>query len=487
MFEDKAEVLDNRAGQLLMEFHEEPNIIYNDDFGNEDYLLLAKELWSQLCYLDAERVLEAACDRHDNFKEARSLYDQIRADRSSLYKIVQIQASKRRFCLDSPGEQAFSKERLKDVHFSGWIQTFKDGAFLVVEEGGRTRSIAPISIERPSVLDHLRKSGLSEQRLGCGFSFRANVSDGLKVYYKTGSDTELVFTVHLNRVEQVLIGKDDWLFLCGDKNKSEKLFTGKIPVRPSDATKWSDYAQNTRRILKQGDMKFCMVISPSKEDVFPELHPHEPSSTSLLETVRSSIYLSGTAVSCPVNRLRKSSSSYFRTDTHWSDLGAWICVTDILEQLGISLSKTLAPEFNDLEIVGDLGSRIQPPQTSIQKVWIPQSDETRITFDNKVVGSGGIRIVANPNAAEKQSVLLFGGSSTGSLLRVLSDVFAKVIRINSPSTMPIMQIVEREKPDIVICQTSSRFLKTPARIAAKISDSSLAKLDRHQLPEAWLS
>ena len=81
----------------------------------------------------------------------------------------------------------------------------------------------------------------------------------------------------------------------------------------------------TQRIMQarldETGVSNCAVIAPAKEDVFPEFHPLPPAHVSLLDVVVTAIFTAGVPISSPVRRLRKDPSSYYRTDTHWSDLG----------------------------------------------------------------------------------------------------------------------------------------------------------------------
>ncbi|WP_294929325.1 hypothetical protein, partial [uncultured Paracoccus sp.] len=233
-------------------------------------------------------------------------------------------------------------------------------------------------------------------------------------------------------------------------------------------------------------LKYCLVIAPSKEDVLPDFHPLKAASVSIVDAIYSSIFTAGVPVSCPIRRLRQEADSYYPTDTHWSDLGAYICVRDILETLKIDLPDDFELQFEDMEVAGDLGSKLTPARRSRRKVLARQERSAKLTFDNRVLGSSGIQIYENDKPVIDDTVLIFGGSSSDQLSRVMAEIFRKIMRVNSPLTMPIIEVVDTVAPGIVLMQTNARYLKSCPKLAKTIADSALSKLDHTGFPQGWL-
>ncbi|MCA0998641.1 alginate O-acetyltransferase AlgX-related protein [Alloyangia pacifica] len=487
-----------RLEKLASSILEDPAAISAISLGKKDTLGLANLLWENARYSEAERLLAAACETHRDFAEARSLYDRIRADRAALFKLDATPCSTRRIHLDTPDLGPFKKPALANLRIKGWVRRTEAEACLVVEEADKPSRTIPLNVNRPDVVAHHKKQGLEDQQVACGFSFAADVTHGVKIALRAGGRDEPLLEIAPVQLQQVLAGKDNWLFLCGDFNKSEDLFTGRNPVTKRDATDWARFAKEATKAVDKAGAKFCMVIAPSKEDVFPELHPFVPASVSLLETVKSAMIFageqasaqsggrSGGGVVCPISRLRETRANYIKTDTHWSDRGAWVCVQDILERFDLDFMEGFSPKFRNLEVVGDLGSKMHPPHRSVKKDWVRQGQHVSMVFDNGVNGSGHIQIFENGAPLRPEKILLFGGSSGEALSKVMSDIFAKVVRINSPSTMPIMDVVRAERPDIVICQTNARFLKRPAKVVDSTFNSALVKLTEDQVPDDWV-
>ena len=138
-------------------------------------------------------------------------------------------------------------------------------------------------------------------------------------------------------------------------------------------------------------------------------------------------------------------------------------------------------------MIGDLGSRLEPVRRSIRKVWTPADSGSGVVFDNGIIGSGCIRISRKPAAPIDQRVVVFGDSFARQLTGVMADIFREVTWVNCPATMPIIEVVERSRPDIVLTQTNARYLKTCPKLAETIKYSVLSKLDRSQMPSDWFS
>ncbi len=481
---DTAAATDN----ILDAYDAQPDIIHGHALDGPSYLVLARALWARSRHNEAEQTLEAAMKKFTAFGDAQDLYDLIRGDRSSLFQSKQTPLSHLRFYLDSLKSGMVMREaQLKNAEIRGWVEVSEQRSELLVQENDRPIRIEQLTRNRPDVITHLAARGASDRVLRCGFSFNADFSDRLRISLRSPSTTTPIVEVTKSRVMQVVEGRDGWLFLDNDTNKSVDIFTGRLPASPKDATNWGKFTSRVKARLDQIGIANCVVIAPSKEDVFPELHPRTPAHISILDVVVSAIFSAGVPISSPVRRLRQAPASYYPTDTHWSDLGAWICVRDILATLGMTLPESFQPAFSDVEAAGDLGAKTNPIRRSIRKQWAPEVSHAELVFDNRISGSGSIWVYKNPTPVIDRKVLVFGGSSSAHLTKIMADIFRETIRINCPATMPIMEVVQLCKPDIVLIQTNARYLRSCPRIAETITDTVLSKLNRSQMPPEWFA
>lgn len=449
------------------------------------YHRLAIALWKLNRFKEAEQILENAMLLFPDFAEVRDLFDTVRSDRASRWKMPIIKLSNVRLHIDTlrDANVAVTKENLVNFQIKGWVQRGADAMLVAYGAGGERQEIQ-FAFDRPDVQRFL--AGISEETLlRCGFEFSLDVSKGIRVALSQSGKELDIFEIRPSKVFQVKEGKEGWLFLDNDTNKSSDIFTGKVPLTPGDVAAWASFAREARDAV--GADRFCSVIAPSKEDVFPELHPEEASSFGMSETVAAALFADGLNISCPIRRLRQDREAFIATDTHWSDLGAVICAIDIMEILGVYPAGGIEFEFREVEAAGDLGSKMTPPRKAKKKVLPPLPSQVRQVFDNQITSSGGIQIFENDAPAINKSILIFGGSSSSHLTSIFARTFARTGRINSPTTMPVMEVVDLEKPDYVIAQTNARYLKTVPSVTAGIAESTLAKLIPSQLPEGWRS
>lgn len=461
-------------------------IIHEDIMTEVEYIKLSKELWKKLRYGDAEVTLEASIHKFPWSTQSKDLYDKIRADRVSLFSFKNEKLSDIAFHLDSTSKGFFKKEIIHNIEIRGWVAFTQKNCSLLVDQEGSDTTKYSISIPRKDVVLHFSKKGLPEPIERCGFSFTADLSKPLTISLQTLQGTIPFVRIKKEKVLQVLEGRSGWLFLDNDTNRAADIFTGKIPATKKIVDSWSNFSTQVKKELDTRNIKSCFVISPSKEDVFPEYHPLKAASLSLIDIISSAIFINGSTVSCPVRKLRQQPESYYKTDTHWSYLGAWICTLDILELLKIPKPNT-SVSFLDAEAFGDLGSKMVPPQKSIQKLWDPKNNVAELIFNNKIRGTGNVKIYENAKHSVDESVLIFGGSSSSHLAVIMSNIFSRTVAVNSPSTMPIFEIIDKEMPNIVIIQTNARYLVNSPKIVNKIDESPFGKNPSWSSPKHWLS
>ena len=289
------------------------DILDDQKIDSQSFINLATKLWRQFRYRDAELVLENAASRYPLRADIRDLSDRIKADRATLYEIRQNRLSSVHFHIDSIVNKSITKDKIRDVEIRGWVRVTKNGARLIVEQEGKTDEILEIGISRNDVVGYLKKKGVFDCVKECGFSFRADLSANLKISLLQDSDILPFVQIRSKRILQVLEGADGWLFLNNDTNRSADIFTGKMPASSNMAKSWGDFALRSKMKLDSLNIESCFVISPSKEDVFPEFYPLKPASFSILDVVRTGIFLNNVSISCPMQRLRQDVDSYYKT------------------------------------------------------------------------------------------------------------------------------------------------------------------------------
>lgn len=301
-------------------------------------------------------------------------------------------------------------------------------------------------------------------------------------------------TVQRQDIATTLQGSDGWLFLTNDGNRSDEVFTGTLQLPLWRRALWHVYArrlaQETRRLAGKG-AKLAFVIAPSKESVLPQHYPLPRGARILTDDVLAILHRWQVPVEFPVAELAAQSGSYCRTDTHWSHLGAMIALEGCLARFGLEEDWRAHLSFAPLASMGDLGAKQTPPVSDdllVARWSAPQ--RLRNLYRSGLLTTGEITVVENDAAPVQEVLVIFGGSSASTLGYLAARIFRRVVRLNCPSTQPVMEVIAAEGAAYVICQTNERYLMRAPRVVQRLADSAipaavetLDKAMRHRLAE----
>lgn len=156
------------------------------------------------------------------------------------------------------------------------------------------------------------------------------------------------FGISLNS-SKVYIGKEDWLFL-GDyySNAVSKRRQGfeslnKVQVEQTIKT----IAQLELLLKNLGVSHFSIMIGPDKETIYPEFLPiwARPKKLTILDSILlgapDGLVFDSRGLLIEA-KSRYEDSLYYKTDTHWNNLGAWITFEAFIR----NLSKSASPQLN---------------------------------------------------------------------------------------------------------------------------------------------
>ena len=131
--------------------------------------------------------------------------------------------------------------------------------------------------------------------------------------------------------DQVFIGKEDWLYLGEEYGKTitgvrrgatveDERIAGAIGHATESWSRWLNL---------NGVRVFRVMLGPDKGTIYPEFLPDwaqpaaETSTDTLLANVKRGLYVD-TRPALRTAKSQFSESLYYKTDTHWNSLGAWV-------------------------------------------------------------------------------------------------------------------------------------------------------------------
>jgi len=263
---------------------------------------------------------------------------------------------------------------------------------------------------------------------------------------------------------QALRGKNGWLFLAEDKNQVLRQHSGELLFSDAQLVRWRELLESRVHWLGERGISYYHLVIPNKESVYADELPSEiVCGRRPIEQLTD--YLSRTSSFSFVYPLpellaeKERQEVYVRTDTHWNVLGAFIAYHRLAEEINRTVPIRILPpqevRFFDVSTVGDLGSKLDPPERSTRLIRRVDRHRAQVTHDNGAQGRGR-HIVIEAEGAEGPTCLLNGDSFSELLLTFLAESFTRLVFLQRPTFD--RELIEREKPDVVINATVERFL-----------------------------
>jgi hypothetical protein len=264
-----------------------------------------------------------------------------------------------------------------------------------------------------------------------------------------------------------MLGRDGWLFLRRDSNDLVGQLTGKVQLSSEDRERFARLFDGRMRVAAELRAGWLAAVVPNKEVVYAE---HLPSEVVLAEQrpVHDVLAIAAAARAPVVYLLddllaaKSLGELYMRTDTHWNHLGGYVAYRAICRELGARDYHLKVLKEHDLEwsavssALGDLGVKLYPELFESPEVLVRlKARRGRRTYDNGVSNYGRVQI-HEQEAADGPTCVVFGDSFVHTLLPYLAESFRRVVFVHT--SMFVREILERERPDVVLTVTIERFL-----------------------------
>ena len=176
---------------------------------------------------------------------------------------------------------------------------------------------------------------------------------------------------HTSSSERVILGQDNWLFYndVGDGDPISQ-YKGLSLLTEEQLQIIANNVELTKNNLAEEGRDFVVFIAPNKERIYfdnlPEYYGKPASNYPVLQIVDYLREHTDVKIVYPYEELMKEKERlqddvtlYYKTDTHWNELGGYIGVRELLKEIGIQLPSLEAVE-DEIEISkampGDLSS-----------------------------------------------------------------------------------------------------------------------------------
>lgn len=390
----------------------------------------------------------------------------------------------RHWCLDFPrdNESVLAESLLTDgLLLQGWLLKLDGADVNWYLQQGEQRTEVLLNKPRPDVISAVLAEPVEQHpQLACGFrcSIPLNSAHFLLGVCITGHDYPL-FSGQVQGAFQVLTGKDGWLFLDNDTNKSVEQFTGKLLLDRAERRNWKDYFKGLQKLATQLRTPFTMLMAPSKESVFPQFYPFTKANVTAIDQLQE-LAPADFPLLYPVAELQDLAQRSFRvTDTHWSVHGACAAAQLCAYRLGLAKPEIAALFANDVfypkELVGDLGNKTFPPARHAEDVLKGYSYRRYIVYDNLLANFGRVLVIRNNEAYIPAHLLILGSSSAYSMLDYVSRIFGCVTLIHTAGNVDI-DLVKQLAPDFLLTQTNARFVVRAPTLSYSLAEGIAEKL-----------
>ncbi|MCC6146512.1 MAG: hypothetical protein IT308_02980 [Anaerolineaceae bacterium] len=263
----------------------------------------------------------------------------------------------------------------------------------------------------------------------------------------------------------VLRGRDDWLFWTGEGNIND--YQNVQPFSRADLEELEQKLAATQARMAEEGIVFLLVPAPNKETIYPEMLPPgiaKIGPASRLDQLLVYLKERHNPVSLldlrPVLLAEKAQGLlYYRTDTHWNDLGAYTASAAMMATLQEDFPALQMPGLETYRresetISGDLARLLltEPLLSETTERLIPAAPPS-VRFVEK---TDRVITISEVDDASLPRAVIFRDSFANSLEPFLAGHFSRAVY---PWTFGIdWELIEREQPDIVIYELAERYL-----------------------------
>ncbi|MBR9845052.1 MAG: hypothetical protein GYB35_02575 [Algicola sp.] len=260
--------------------------------------------------------------------------------------------------------------------------------------------------------------------------------------------------------DRVLIGEEGWYFLG---NHHENLFDdsfGNAPLSQLELEKIKNNIKAINENLASKGIEFHIVVPPNKHRVYAENLPYrmhqKPTRLEQINAfIKKEIDFEILDLKDTLSEHKSSEILYYKTNTHWNDIAAYIGYHKTLNTIDLDVPKDHISNYNR-----EYGPIKRGDITEMINI---KSDEN-IVYLSKKNPSDIMQLKSenhhlhfrNPNGTKK--LIMYRDSFSNAWMRFFNSSFGETIYLRGYNIQPNM--ITNEKPDVVIFEIVERQLTT---------------------------
>jgi hypothetical protein len=258
--------------------------------------------------------------------------------------------------------------------------------------------------------------------------------------------------------DKVLVGRDGWLFLKNDTNRTMEQITGEYRLPSDFEWNWVNLFRFRKGMMARLGCSYMFSVAPSKECLYADKLPDGIAFSENRPVQKVLLAARGLANNFYSLDLLQAARQqglepYPKGDTHWDFVGAYIAYEGLMKAMGLTVLDRDRCKTQVIDYECDLSVKLGY-NDFFTKGTIEKPAAKRV-FDNKVKNIGGKIIYENSNKSLPTCVI-FRDSFTILQLPLLAESFSRVVAVWQPNID--YGILSAERPDFVISQQAERFL-----------------------------
>ncbi len=268
-----------------------------------------------------------------------------------------------------------------------------------------------------------------------------------------------------------LIGKEGWLFQTSEGIIQN--YQNDNPFTEKQLTELQQNLDEVAAIFKKQGTTLVIVVAPTKSSIYPDYMPAElqiiqPQSRfdQLVQYLKQHGQTQILDLRQELIANRKEQQVYYKTDTHWTDYGAYIAYREILNTLQPVFPDLVPHALSDFEPVSeglvsmDLATQIGSVSIKEEKIVLKPRVETKTTWHDLRLDDGRwIKMTWNSNENFPNAVIYYD-SFLFPYIPWFYDHFSRITAIPHYANGSIWNLswVIQEKPDVVIVEIAEKYI-----------------------------
>lgn len=288
--------------------------------------------------------------------------------------------------------------------------------------------------------------------------------------------------------DNAIIGKEEWLYLGDRHEKNITVRRRGVGDKDAEIIRKITLATSERSLWlkKKGVKDFRILICPDKNTVYPEFlpawaNPHGVNATDdLLAKAEKNIYIDSRQVLFAAKN-RYSEPLFYKADTHWNALGAWLGFQELVGKLGESDAALRWPSVKKIRsrkitnAGGDLANFLRLANTLQDTELVLEMDGSRgpmktmqsdfltgtpVASNGLVLQEAPMRplLVKSAHALNDRRVLWLRDSFGNAMTPYMAETFTETLQLHYDEAHPELfaRLVDQYKPDYVLITVVER-------------------------------